>query len=170
MLFVVPPSSSLAAYSVFFSLSSRSFVLKLKNSLAAYCFCSPAGRCGLRAVMVFVQHGRLIFFLADAMLKDKNTRQPLCSTLRSCLTSLPTYAASGLFVPHSPKLATPLLRSQAARDAWLLPITLRSTVSSQPFSSRLFFLLFLPAGKKMQLVEMLCQSSVPLPRSASSLR
>ena len=55
----------------------------------------------------------------------------LCSPL--CYLHMLQTALIGL------KFAPPLLHSQAARVACLLPITLRSTVSSQPFSRRRFF-------------------------------
>jgi len=69
----------------------------------------------LRAVIVFAE-------------KRQKQRQPSTSTeLQNAL------------VPAGFFLQPPCSTRSAARDACLLPITLRSTVSSQPFGSRLFF-------------------------------
>lgn len=101
-------------------------------------FCSPAGRIGLRLDFVCIAAAPLWRRIRKALCsalravivfakKSKNLRQPFTSTeLQAALSGSP--------------LQPPCSTRSAARDACLLPITLRSTVSSQPFGSRLFFL------------------------------
>lgn len=112
-------------------------------------FCSPAGRIGLRLGLVCIAAATLW----------RSIRQALCSALRAVIVfaerkqkptpALHFYRAASRLVRLS--LAAPLLHSQCGSQAFVRSslrlacpsaITLRSTASVQPFSSRLFFLAF----------------------------
>lgn len=137
-------SSSLflmAAYSVFFAIPLKK--RDRKKSIGCPCFCSPAGRCGLRLDFIdslrqvgkpcVVRSG--LSCLLQKKAKDHASPSLLHSIRAPSFLGLSPGSTLAPLAGGSQPPFVPLSGGLAVRA-----ITLRSTASGQPFSSRLFFL------------------------------